>query len=205
VYLAQLTEIVDNAARAAALATGTTVKIDHYGKDRDGIGVGSLNEVAFGYMKKYGATGATPEPGKPQGYEETGASRARFPVSASQRNHPTRRIIPMRWSRTRSLRSVIKASSSMHRQWRRSCSTLRRAPTTAPPEARVRHYQDASRRVSRRSAEDVRRTEGGRAITGDGRGRKLSFVPRPSPLVRRHTAVIAGSVAFSARRIAARW
>src|SRR5205823_6648045 len=31
VYLAQETEMIDNAARAAALATGTQVKIDHYG------------------------------------------------------------------------------------------------------------------------------------------------------------------------------
>ena len=34
--------MVDDAARAAALATGTKVKIDHYGADRDGIGVGAL-------------------------------------------------------------------------------------------------------------------------------------------------------------------
>jgi amidohydrolase len=44
IYLAQLSDMVDNAARAAALATGTKVKIEHYGKDRDGIGVASLNE-----------------------------------------------------------------------------------------------------------------------------------------------------------------
>ena len=79
VYLAQETEMVDNAARAAALATGTKVKIDHYGHNRDGIGVGSLNEVAFAYMKKYGATGVQPEPGKPQGYEETGSVSSAIP------------------------------------------------------------------------------------------------------------------------------
>jgi amidohydrolase len=79
VYLAQLTEMVDNAARAAALATGTKVRIDHYGKDRDGIGVGTLNEVAFAYTKKYGATGIAPEPGKPQGYEETGSVSSNIP------------------------------------------------------------------------------------------------------------------------------
>ena len=73
VYLAQETEMVDNAARAAALATGTKVKIDHYGKLRDGIGVGTLDELAFAYMKKYGATNVQPEPGKPQGFEETGS------------------------------------------------------------------------------------------------------------------------------------
>ena len=33
VYLQQVVEFVDNAAKAAALSTGTKVKIDHYGKD----------------------------------------------------------------------------------------------------------------------------------------------------------------------------
>ena len=79
VYLAQLTEMIDNAAKAAALGTGTKVKIDHYGRNRDGIGVGSLDELAFGYMKKYGATGLAPEPGKPQGYEETGSVSSNIP------------------------------------------------------------------------------------------------------------------------------
>jgi amidohydrolase len=73
VYLAQVTEFVDNAAKAAALATGTKVKIDHYGKDRDGIGEATLSELGFAYMKKFGATNVQPEPGKPQGFEETGS------------------------------------------------------------------------------------------------------------------------------------
>jgi amidohydrolase len=77
VYLAQVSQMVDDAARAAALATGTQVKIDHYGKDRDGISTGAISEVAFAYLKKYGATGVNPDPGKPQGFEETGSvSRA---------------------------------------------------------------------------------------------------------------------------------
>ncbi len=91
VYLAQETEMVNNAARAAALATGTQVKIDHYGRNRDGIGVGALNEVAFAYMKKYGATGVVPEPGKPQGYEETGSVSSNIPgvgFSAKSSNAP---------------------------------------------------------------------------------------------------------------------
>src|SRR5258705_497436 len=71
VYLQQVVEFVDNAAKAAALATGTKVKIDHYGKDLDGIGVATLGEVGFAYMKMFGATNVIPEPGKPQGYEET--------------------------------------------------------------------------------------------------------------------------------------
>jgi amidohydrolase len=73
VYLAQVTEFVDNAAKAAALSTGTKVKIDHYGQNRDGIGTATLAEVGFAYMKKFGATNVLPEPGKPQGFEETGS------------------------------------------------------------------------------------------------------------------------------------
>jgi amidohydrolase len=79
VYLAQITEMVDNAAKAAALATGTTVKIDHYGQNRDGVGVGSISEVGFAYLKKYGGKDALPEPGKPQGYEETGSVSSAIP------------------------------------------------------------------------------------------------------------------------------
>jgi len=91
IYLAQLSQMADDAARAAALATGTKVKIEHYGADRDGIGVGSLNEVAFAYMKKYGGANAAPEPGKPQGYEETGSVSSAIPgvgFSAKTSNAP---------------------------------------------------------------------------------------------------------------------
>jgi metal-dependent amidase/aminoacylase/carboxypeptidase family protein len=79
VYLAQELQIVDDAARAAALATGTKVKIDHYGQNRDGVSIGSINEVAFGYLKKYGGQNVQPEPGKPQGYEETGSVSSAVP------------------------------------------------------------------------------------------------------------------------------
>jgi len=91
VYLAQVSKMFDDAARAAALSTGTKVKIDHYGQNRDGVGVGSLNEVAFAYMKKFGATGIAPEPGKPQGYEETGSVSSAIPgigFSAKTSNAP---------------------------------------------------------------------------------------------------------------------
>jgi amidohydrolase len=91
VYLAQITQMVDDAARAAALATGTRVQIDHYGKNRDGVGVGSLNELAFAYLKKYGGQNALPEPGKPQGYEETGSVSSAIPgigFSAKTSNAP---------------------------------------------------------------------------------------------------------------------
>jgi len=72
VYLAQVREMVDNAARAAALATGTQVKIEPYGSMRDGIAESTLNEVAFAYIKKFGGTHVQDERGKPQGFEETG-------------------------------------------------------------------------------------------------------------------------------------
>jgi metal-dependent amidase/aminoacylase/carboxypeptidase family protein len=91
VYLAQVTEFVDNAARAAALATGTKVKIDHYGKDRDGISEAALAELAFAYMKKFGATNVQPQPGKPQGFEETGSVSRDIPgigVSAQSSSAP---------------------------------------------------------------------------------------------------------------------
>jgi metal-dependent amidase/aminoacylase/carboxypeptidase family protein len=72
VYLAQVREIVDNAARAAALSTGTKLKIQDDGSDRDGISVATLNEVAFAYAKKYGGTNIQPvQP--PSGWEETGS------------------------------------------------------------------------------------------------------------------------------------
>jgi amidohydrolase len=72
VYLAQVLQLVDDAARGAALATGTKVAIDHYGSMRDGIALSTLGELAFAYARKFGATHVQPEPGKPQGFEETG-------------------------------------------------------------------------------------------------------------------------------------
>ena len=91
VYLAQVTEFVDNAAKAAALATGTKVKIDHYGKDRDGISEAALAELSFAYMKKFGAGNVQPQPGKPQGFEETGSVSRAIPgigVSAQSSGSP---------------------------------------------------------------------------------------------------------------------
>lgn len=79
VYLAQVTEMVNNAARAAALATGTKVKIDHYGSQRDGISLATLEELGFAYLKQFGAGGVIPEPGKPEGYEETGSVSSEIP------------------------------------------------------------------------------------------------------------------------------
>ena len=73
VYLAQVVEFVDNAAKAAALATGTKVKIDHYSHLVDGVSLATLGELGFAYMKGFGATGVAEAPGKPQGFEETGS------------------------------------------------------------------------------------------------------------------------------------
>lgn len=72
VYLAHIDSMVANAARAAALATGTKVTIDRYGEYRDGITLGSLEELVFAYANKLGAPQLNPEPNRPDGYEETG-------------------------------------------------------------------------------------------------------------------------------------
>jgi metal-dependent amidase/aminoacylase/carboxypeptidase family protein len=79
IYLAQVRRFVDDAAKAAALSTGTKVKIDNYGQNRDGISVATLGEVGFAYMKMYGAKKIQEEPGKPQGFEETGSVSSDIP------------------------------------------------------------------------------------------------------------------------------
>ncbi len=79
VYLAQVREFVDNAAKAAALSTGTKVAIDNYGRLRDGISLATLAEPAFVYMKRYGATNVQAEPAKPSGFEETGSVSSVIP------------------------------------------------------------------------------------------------------------------------------
>jgi amidohydrolase len=79
VYLRQVREFVDNAARAAALSTGTKVKIEPYGEARDGISQALLSEVGFAYMKRYGATNIAQDPGKPEGFDETGMVSSAIP------------------------------------------------------------------------------------------------------------------------------
>jgi len=79
VYLQQVREFVDNAARAAALSTGTRLKIETYGQARDGISLATLAEVGFAYMTRYGATNVAQAPGKPQGFEETGVVSSAVP------------------------------------------------------------------------------------------------------------------------------
>ena len=72
IYLEHVTNMMDQAARAAAMATGTTVEIDRYGEYRDGISLGTLQELAFGYAEAFDAPAINPEPSRPSGYEETG-------------------------------------------------------------------------------------------------------------------------------------
>jgi amidohydrolase len=79
VYLAQVREIMDNAARAAALSTGTKLKIVDDGSDRDGISIASLDEAAFVYEKRYGGTAVLEQVSKPSGWEETGSVSSEIP------------------------------------------------------------------------------------------------------------------------------
>lgn len=72
VYLAHMDSMIANAARAAAMATGTEVEIDLYGEYRDGITLGTLEELTFAYAEALGAPALNPEPQRPAGYEETG-------------------------------------------------------------------------------------------------------------------------------------
>ena len=72
VYLEHVNEMMDNAARGAALATGTEVQIDRYGEYRDGLSLGTLQELAFAYAEEMDAPNINPEPSRPSGYEETG-------------------------------------------------------------------------------------------------------------------------------------
>jgi amidohydrolase len=72
VYLAHIDTMVTHAARGAALATGTLVELQRNGEYRDGITLGTLEELTYAYEKKLGAPKLVDEPGRPNGYEETG-------------------------------------------------------------------------------------------------------------------------------------
>lgn len=72
IYLEHIQKMVDDAAKGAALATGTEVKIEHYGEYRDGIALGSLEEIYYAYAKQLGAPKLVAEQQRPAGYEETG-------------------------------------------------------------------------------------------------------------------------------------
>jgi amidohydrolase len=79
VYLSQVADQVRNAAQAAALATGTKVKIDADSAARDGISLAALNDLAFAYLRQLGATNVDPDEGAPVPYEETGVVATRIP------------------------------------------------------------------------------------------------------------------------------
>jgi amidohydrolase len=79
VYLKQIRDQVEDAAKGAALATGTKVHIQVDSAARDGISVSALNSLAFAYMVKLGATKVNAEPGAPIPYEETGTVATQIP------------------------------------------------------------------------------------------------------------------------------
>jgi amidohydrolase len=72
VYLEHITEMIADAARGAALSTGTEVEIEVYGRMRDGITLGTLEELYFAYARELGAPEINPVQQRPAGFEETG-------------------------------------------------------------------------------------------------------------------------------------
>ena len=93
VYLAHIDSMMTNAARGSAMAMGVDVEIQHVGEYRDGISLGTLDELAFAYAKKLGATKVVEEPQRPSGYEETGLVSREIPgvgvtvASSDHANH----------------------------------------------------------------------------------------------------------------------
>jgi metal-dependent amidase/aminoacylase/carboxypeptidase family protein len=72
VYLAHVDSMMANAARGSALAMGVDVEIKREGEYRDGISLGTLEELQFAYARKLGAPKLVDEAERPSGYEETG-------------------------------------------------------------------------------------------------------------------------------------
>jgi metal-dependent amidase/aminoacylase/carboxypeptidase family protein len=69
---------LDDMAKGCALATGTTVDIDHYGEYNPGISIGMLNDVAFQYAVDYGGINIG-ERQVPRHWEETGFATLEVP------------------------------------------------------------------------------------------------------------------------------
>ena len=69
---------LDDAARGAALATGTRLDIDHYGTAVPSISVGALNDIVFQYAKSYGGIHLK-ENKVPRHWEETGFLSLKVP------------------------------------------------------------------------------------------------------------------------------
>lgn len=72
VYLAHVDSMVARAARGSAMAMGVQVELQRGGEYRDGITLGSLEELGFAYAKKLGAPKLADDQERPGGYEETG-------------------------------------------------------------------------------------------------------------------------------------
>lgn len=72
VYLEHVTGMMEDAARGAARATGTKVTVESYGRYRDGISLGTLEELVWAYARELDAPERDPERTRPSGYEETG-------------------------------------------------------------------------------------------------------------------------------------
>ena len=157
VYLAQLSKMVDDAARAAALATGTKVKIDHYGKDRDGIGVGALNEVAFALHEEVRRHGRRARAGETAGLRGDRQRVERDSRHRLQREDVERAEPHLRDGAGRARRGRTSGlHRSTRRRWPRCCSTSRRAPDyRADGEARVR---DDPRRCTPSIVEALKKT-----------------------------------------------
>jgi amidohydrolase len=71
-------EALDNMAKGCALATETTVDIDHYGEYNPGISVKVLNDMAFQYAVEYGGANIG-ERQVPRHWEETGFATLKVP------------------------------------------------------------------------------------------------------------------------------
>jgi len=72
IYLDHIDSMMAGAARGAAQATGTQVEVENYGRYRDGITLGTLEELVFAYAQSLNAPEIDPDAERPSGYEETG-------------------------------------------------------------------------------------------------------------------------------------
>lgn len=72
IYLEHIARMMRDAAHGAAQMTGTSVEIQRYGEFRDGVTVGTLEELFWAYANALHAPGLIPGKGRPAGYEETG-------------------------------------------------------------------------------------------------------------------------------------
>lgn len=74
-------EQLNNIAKGAALATGSRVEIDQYGRYVPGISVGAMNDLAFQYGVEYGGANIQEKPIPPDngGWDETGSVSILFP------------------------------------------------------------------------------------------------------------------------------